>query len=59
MLATALVNSLKLIYFNHTIEIKILLLIIVAYVAFKVGRATVTDPIDNEVQNIGKVLRYR
>jgi hypothetical protein len=59
VLATALVNSLKLIYFNHTIEIKILLLIIVAYVAFKVGRATVTDPIDNEVQNIGKVLRYR
>ena len=30
-----------------------------AYVAFKVGRATVADPIDNEVKNISRVLKNR
>lgn len=59
VLTTALLNSLKLIYLNHTVEIKIILLVALAYVAFKVGRATVADPIDNEVKNVSRVLKYR
>lgn len=32
---------------------------VIAYVAFKVGRATVTDTIDNEIKDVSNVLKYR
>ena len=59
VLLTAMINSAKILYKGHAQYFKIAFLFVIAYVAFKLGRATVTDPLDVEVKSINNALINR
>lgn len=54
-----MINSAYILYQGYSNYFKITLLLIIAYIGFKLGRATVTDPLDIEVKSINKGLTNR
>ena len=56
ILLTAITNSANILYRNHSDSFKLALLGLIAFIAFKLGRATVTDPLDVEVKQISQAL---
>ena len=46
LLYKALVNSTIIIYRNYTLEFKFGVLLLIAYLSLRLGRLTITDPIE-------------
>lgn len=59
VLFTAITNSTNILYRNHSEYFKLALLGLIAFLAFKIGRATVTDPLDVEVKQMSQALTNR
>jgi hypothetical protein len=49
-LVHSLIHSSKLLYQIYSIEIKLLSLVMLAWVSFKLGKKTVVDPLEEEVK---------
>jgi hypothetical protein len=52
-------NSARLLYRAHSLEFKLTALAILTYLAYRVGRSTVTDPLDNNVKDLSKAIKDR
>jgi hypothetical protein len=59
LLFRALANSATLIYQAHREAIKLVALCLLTLMAFKLGRVSVTDPIDQDVRSISQSLTNR
>lgn len=58
-LVNAMANSARLLYRVHSIEFKFTALVVLAYFAYRLGRSTVTDPLDDDVKDMSKALKNR